>query len=69
MMSQEEGYKQIWGITEETECCLHCKHFYQHYVNDRGFAFPIHMGHCVRPRMKYRKIYDVCEIFERREEP
>lgn len=66
---ERQWKKQVWGIGEETECCANCKYFHQHYRLEQGrFAVPLHCGHCVRPRMKYRKIYEVCEIFERREE-
>lgn len=59
------------GIGKETQCCLNCKHFYQHYVEDerwqKGFAVPIYMGHCVYPRKKYRRCEDACEHFQKRE--
>lgn len=65
---ERQWRKQVWAIGEETECCGNCKHFVQHYRLEQGhFASPLHFGHCTKPRMKNRKIYDVCEIFERKE--
>ncbi len=67
-----EKMNQTAGITQETECCLNCKHFYQHYVKDdtfwKGYAVPLYMGHCCYPRLKHRRCNDVCENFKRKEE-
>ena len=54
-------------IGPETECCMNCKHFYQHYVKDRrtGYASPTYYGHCTCPRLKQRSISDLCERFSK----
>lgn len=63
-----------YGITTETECCLNCKNYCAHYVymKESNVPFgmtPIAMGHCMKPRFKNRRITDVCEGFEKDNEP
>ncbi len=55
-------------IGPETERCENCRHFCRHYVvvqPNPNVAVPTHCGHCVYPRVKNRKIYDVCQHFEK----
>lgn len=54
-----ESYLHVPG-TKMAMCC-NCAHYYPHYDEDgRNFS----CGHCVRPRMKLRHAYDICEHFE-----
>lgn len=60
--------EELYGITGETECCANCRHFYRHYVHEpEQYCFvPIGHGHCAYPRLKSRKIDDVCDKFEKK---
>lgn len=44
-----------------TEACANCEHFVMHYRKD---GYPLYGGHCVYPRVKDRKVFDVCEHFQ-----
>lgn len=57
----------MYGIEKDTECCLNCKHFVKHYTwwELMGELRTCHGGHCCYPRMKSRKVYDVCDHFEK----
>ncbi len=52
------------GVTLETQVCVNCEHFYQHYHKDGSLIFA---GHCCYPRMKYRSPHDTCEHFKNKE--
>lgn len=61
-----------FGISTDTQACINCKHFFQHYVLDSlcpGYCTPIYSGHCCYPRHKYRKVCDVCEHFDNKHGP
>lgn len=49
--------------------CATCAHFEQHYHKnpESGEFTPLHEGHCVYPRIKIRKPYDLCTNYERKE--
>ncbi len=58
-------------ISQETECCRNCRHYYQHYVRDVRYGFgytECYDGHCVYPRFKHRKPHDICDRFVAKEE-
>lgn len=58
--------KRTFGLSEESECCLNCKHYLHHWVKDRfGYVIPTCVGHCVYPRQKSRRVFDCCENFRR----
>lgn len=44
-----------------TEACVNCVHFQQHYRKD---GKPFYSGHCCYPRLKSRKVFDVCGNFQ-----
>lgn len=59
-------------IPTNTECCKNCKYFVLHYVYAPKMANTPHgfsetwSGHCRHPRLKPRKIYDVCDKYEKK---
>lgn len=66
-MAMKAGCK--FGVRPETEACVNCKHFYQHYIWAESWGFTeIYTGHCAYPRVKNRNVNDCCEHFERKKE-
>lgn len=67
----QQDRSRTFGMTPETQACLNCKYFKLHYVADSTtgyvYATPTYCGHCVYPRLKYRRVDDVCANFEREE--
>ncbi len=59
-------------MPKDIPMCVNCKHFWQHYIckggpNDTAqWVVPLHCGHCIYPRVKDRKVYDVCEHFKQK---
>lgn len=53
------------GLMDGDRCCANCVHYHPHYVR-RSFGdfYKISWGHCSYPRLKNRKVLDVCEHFE-----
>lgn len=72
-MTSKEWMDKYCNIKEETECCANCEHFYRHYTDNRfrpdifGEFKLMHEGHCGYPRLKTRRLTDVCDHFKRRE--
>ena len=59
------------NVSETEACCANCTNFHQHYVrylNRYGGAsyYAIPHGHCDYPRLKDRKVLDLCEHYEPR---
>lgn len=52
------------GLEPDTQICLNCKHFHQHYNRAGNFFLALQSGHCSYPRMKNRRVTDTCEHFE-----
>ena len=48
--------------------CLNCKWFYQHYLPCGDGFTETHTGHCAKPRVKQRTLFDTCGYFEPRKE-
>lgn len=44
-----------------TEACVNCVHFRMHYCKD---GYPLYSGHCGYPRLKCRKVHDICKHFQ-----
>ena len=68
MYKCEQEYLCRSGFSQDAEICGNGKHFHWHYVidfRDPGYCVPIYKGHCAYPRLKDRKIDDVCERFEK----
>jgi len=52
-------------LEHETQACIHCEHFFRNYIQYfQKYMVPTAYGHCVYPRMKLRKVDDVCEHFQ-----
>lgn len=41
--------------------CANCIYYYPHYSKE-GWSFGL--GHCIHPRLKNRRAYDLCEHFQ-----
>lgn len=55
------------GIEPHFTCCANCKHFYQHYTEDRNRVFiKVNLGHCGR-RVRPTKPIGLCARFEWRD--
>jgi len=52
------------GLEPNTEICLNCEHFHQHYNKVGSAMWAMEYGHCSYPRMKIRKVTDSCVHFE-----
>ncbi len=52
-----------------TPICWNCIHFQQHYIRWYGTYRTVGSGHCVYPRIKLRRCYDVCEHHSPRPSP
>ena len=57
-----------WNLTPDAALCTNCKHFIRHYIKG-GPMHTVSMvsldcGHCVFPRTKLRKAYDICGYFQ-----
>lgn len=57
---------RFMGMTLETNACINCNHFRQHYCKDGTLIF---CGHCCYPRMKPRNLNDTCGYFENKNAP
>ena len=45
--------------------CANCRHYMRHYVfmpESNGYI-PVDCGHCMYPRIKYRRPEDHCNLF------
>ncbi len=54
-----ESYLHMPGT--KMAMCANCEHYIAHYSKE-GWDFGC--GHCMHPRLKSRKAYDICEHFE-----
>ena len=45
---------------QQEEFCGNCAYFRRHYVKIRGRYDPLHLGHCVYPRLKDRPDDEHC---------
>lgn len=55
---------------DEERTCRYCKHYRQYYTkNAAGRFMPLHIGHCVKPRLKRREAdSEGCQYWQGREE-
>lgn len=61
-MTKSERCKQyFYNLTQDTQFCINCQHFYRHYQRN---GRPFECGHCVYPRLKMRETYATCSHFE-----
>lgn len=56
--------KFLLCFERETQICLNCKHFHRVYTQSGSAMFALWQGQCAYPRLKWRKINDVCEHFQ-----
>lgn len=53
------------AMNQDVPMCANCKYFYLHYIPNKIYGFrPIDIGHCCKPRLKSRMVYDTCSFFE-----
>lgn len=68
MNNQER--ERLWAFRrrEDIPMCVTCAHFEQHYYRHVfGHFEPMDEGHCVYPRIKCRRPYDLCDHYKRKE--
>lgn len=62
---------RLWAFIRQeiVPSCATCKHFAQHYIYMEHFRRydRMHQGHCKHWRIKPRKVYDLCDHYERKE--
>lgn len=68
-MKERQRMEQMLQAPRETpEICMHCRYFYRHYLKTGRWYSSANYGHCTKPRLKIKKTYDTCELFEMRKE-
>ena len=41
-------------------CCEPCRHFFRHYTKGKDKYYATAFGHCSKPRIKVRRLWDGC---------
>ena len=71
MTKSERMDKSYISYSTEAQICINCKHWVRHYIPGGGIytvdIVPLEVGHCMTRRFKYRKAYDSCENFSRKD--
>ena len=63
MTKEERVEAYVFRLVNGVRMCENCRHYYPHY-DEAGRA--LGCGHCVHPRCKLRRAYDVCDKFEQK---
>ncbi len=69
LKNEVAALKKALGMEDNEErVCDNCEFFRRHYIRHSGRYVQIYEGHCIKGRLKDRKITDTCKLFEFRGE-
>lgn len=65
LKNEVAALKKALGMEDNGErVCENCGFFARHYIRVGSVYTQIYQGHCMKGRLKERKITDTCKLFE-----